>query len=243
MEEFELDSATANHGYQSSEEENESDSENEEASQKTVNLGKRKRSAELAAESDGEEPDSAEQNAGEEEKQEEKVATPVTPGEPEKYRRRKLQIIIKMWKSHPKFGKRLEDIDFEGVKDMTVPELEETIRDIKFLCRMGAPGSFSKWVMSSGIKVWEKLSTTAGLQVQGLAKALEKDPEMADVMDHLMLEYADVLEISPAQQAVFLLLYKTSVMHEMNSNLQNATPPNHLPASDDILNRIQQLRA
>lgn len=156
-------------------------------------------------------------------------------------KKRKLQVIIRAYRNNPKFGPKLEGISFDGMESMSVEELENVLADIRFLMNCSAPGSVTRFVVTNGIKVLEKVTTAMDFKTEGLETVLNRNPEFADLLDEVCLEHAEMTELSATARMGIMLLNTARIVHDMNSTHQVQIPENSQVTPDFLRSRYKDL--
>ena len=151
------------------------------------------------------------------EKEVQKVGKEVVSKEDEKIQKRRLILLIKIYKNE--FGKKLEDYKNVKLEKLNVEELEDLKREMDLSLSSKSVVTGGVQMISTGIYTLEYLLTNFGVNCQGLS-TICNDPETIDDMKHIVLKRCQLVTTEPEARLMYKLLQSILILHNTN-NQQN----------------------
>lgn len=158
-------------------------------------------------------PENNEEGGSEEgeEEEEEEYEDPVE--------RRKLIMSIQNYKNSI-LGKYLHDIDLSAaaLEEKTLPDLEDTLREVRFLVGSRTNGNFWWTSFQYGLQATEYVALTySPFKVQGLTFALSKSEEARELVTEISLKHQNMAYIEPEYRLGLMVMQSAFALHSMNS--------------------------
>ena len=150
-------------------------------------------------------------------KEVQKVGKEVVSKEDEKIQKRRLILLIKIYKNE--FGKKLEDYKNVKLEKLNVEELEDLKREMDLSLSSKSVVTGGVQMISTGIYTLEYLLTNFGVKCQGLS-TICNDPETIDDMKHIVLKRCQLVTTEPEARLMYKLLQSILILHNTN-NQQN----------------------
>lgn len=131
--------------------------------------------------------------------------------------RRLRLLILNRYKISERFGSYLTSdlgfkLDSSSLNNLTIPELDSLINDIRFCISTKNVNSFWQDACTQGVGVAERI-VSPYYNITGLSQVLSKDNNYLDVTEELVLENQQYLYCKPEYRIAYSILKNATMVH------------------------------